>query len=386
MPCPDRTPHTSGPSRPSANRHAIGTPATSGADSAGTVPALSRADVVASDVSCWAACSGDGARDLVQRLGVLERREVARIGAERRARGRRGARSSRCASSAARVTQTTRSGRNALPSASATARADLARQLLARSRVGPRHAEDPRHLALHLVRHADRRRLGDGRVRDRRGLQLCRPDPLARDVERVVASARAGTSSRPRRPTPSRRASTRRGSGASTSRGSARDRPRCRASSPATAACRPARRPRRAPGSPSASKTSMSCPSAGKPSEHSLIGSVTTTERKQAPTSVPPERLTIGMRPPPTRSSSQRYGAGFHGSPVVAIARSEERSAAGLALRHQRADERGRDAEHRHPLRLDRPPQPVVRPVGRALGVDDRRARWRRRRRPSTAP
>ena len=73
----------------------------------------------------------------------------------------------------------------------------------------------------------------------------------------------------------------------------------------------------------------MSSPSAGKPSETGLIGSVIATERKQAPTSVPPDRFTIGTRPRPTRSCSHRYGSGFHGSPVVAIACSEERSPSG---------------------------------------------------------
>ena len=84
--------------------------------------------------------------------------------------------------------------------------------------------------------------------------------------------------------------------------------------------------------------------------------------------------LTIGTRPPPTCSASQRYGPRFHGSPVVVIARSEERSASGSPLRDQRAHERGRDAEHRHPLGLDEPPEPVGGPVGRALRVDDGRS------------
>src|SRR3712207_8759693 len=82
-------------------------------------------------------------------------------------------------------------------------------------------------------------------------------------------------------------------------------------------------------GLPSASTTSIAIPSAGPPSEHSLIGSAGVGERKHAPTSVPPEQLMIGQRPPPTRSKSQRYGAGFHGSPVVTIVRSDERSARG---------------------------------------------------------
>ena len=43
----------------------------------------------------------------------------------------------------------------------------------------------------------------------------------------------------------------------------------------------------------------------------------------------------------------------------------------GLALRDQRPDERRRDAEHRHALRLDEAPDPVVGPVGRAFHVHD---------------
>ena len=63
----------------------------------------------------------------------------------------------------------------------------------------------------------------------------------------------------------------------------------------ATAGGRRARRPRRARESPSASTTSMSCPSAGKPSATGLIGSVITVVRKHAPTSVPPLMFTIGV-------------------------------------------------------------------------------------------
>src|SRR6266545_1879878 len=80
---------------------------------------------------------------------------------------------------------------------------------------------------------------------------------------------------------------------------------------------------------PSASTTSIAIPSAGPPSEHSLIGTAGVGDRKQAPTSVPPEQLMIGQRPPPTCSNSQRYGSGFQGSPVVTIVRSDDRSAIG---------------------------------------------------------
>ena len=54
---------------------------------------------------------------------------------------------------------------------------------------GREHAEDPGDLALDLVRHADRRRLGDRRMCDGGRLDLRRPDPLARDVQRVVGAA-----------------------------------------------------------------------------------------------------------------------------------------------------------------------------------------------------
>src|SRR5439155_25493915 len=80
---------------------------------------------------------------------------------------------------------------------------------------------------------------------------------------------------------------------------------------------------------PSASTTSIAIPSAGPPSEHVLIGVAGVGERKHAPTSVPPEQLMIGQRPPPTREKSQRYGSGFHGSPVVTSTRSDDRSATG---------------------------------------------------------
>jgi hypothetical protein len=60
-----------------------------------------------------------------------------------------------------------------------------------------------------------------------------------------------------------------------------------------------------------------------------LIGSAIDEPRKTAPTSVPPVMFTIGARLAPTRPNSQRYGSGFHGSPVVTNVRSEDRSAVG---------------------------------------------------------
>jgi hypothetical protein len=74
----------------------------------------------------------------------------------------------------------------------------------------------------------------------------------------------------------------------------------------------------------------MSCPNAGKPSATGFTGSVTHVARKHAPTSVPPDSFTIGTRPPPTCSNSHMYGSRFHGSPVVQMAWSDERSRCGL--------------------------------------------------------
>src|SRR4029079_18421758 len=80
---------------------------------------------------------------------------------------------------------------------------------------------------------------------------------------------------------------------------------------------------------PCSSTTSIAIPSAGPPSEHALIGTDGTGDRKHAAISVPPEMLITGTRPPPTVSKSQRYGSGFHGSPVVTNVRNDERSASG---------------------------------------------------------
>ena len=155
--------------------------------------------------------------------------------------------------------------------ASRPARAAPRRRLVARA-VGD-HAEAPDRLALRLVRHAHDRRLRHRRVRHQHRLDLRRAEPLAGHVDRVVGAARAGTSRRPRRSAPSRRGARRPGTSTSRSPCSARGRPRCRASCPATGACRRARRPRRAPGCPSGSNTSTSMPCEAPPSEHTLISS-----------------------------------------------------------------------------------------------------------------
>ena len=281
-------------------------------------------------------------------------------------------------------TNTIRSGLNDLPSSSVTAR-----ETSSGDRLGawPQHAEEPRHLALHLVRDADRRGLGDSRVVHGGGLELGGADPLARDVQRVV------------------RAAVQEPVAVLVDRGPVAVRPDAREAAPVRLEVAlgvppdPAGHPgpraladelpdlaaQRAPGVVEDVHVLARAP--GSPSEHGFVGAIGVTERKQAPTSVPPEMFTIGIRPAPhTCSSSQSYGPRFHGSPVVVTARSEDRSADGLALRDERADERRRDAEHRHALLLDELPEPVRGPVGSALQVDDRRAERPAARRPSTGP
>ena len=49
-------------------------------------------------------------------------------------------------------------------------------------------------------------------------------------------------------------------------------------------------------------------------------------DRKHAPTSVPPEMLMTGQRPPPTSLKNHMYGSGFHGSPVEPSTRSDDKS------------------------------------------------------------
>src|ERR687885_777180 len=79
-------------------------------------------------------------------------------------------------------------------------------------------------------------------------------------------------------------------------------------------------------GVPSGPHTSMSIPSAGPRNVHGFSSVTGSGDRKHAPTSVPPEMLMIGHRPPPTSLNSQRYGSGFQGSPVDPRIRSDDRS------------------------------------------------------------
>src|SRR5262245_5327195 len=127
---------------------------------------------------------GNRPSDLLERLRVLERGEVARVLAEHprtdgAADDLRGARLRQRGhpEDAVRLERLAEHvcdrGRDAL---------------VVRDTVGLCDAEDPRHLALHLVRNADRRRLGDDPAANRSRLELRRADSLAGDVQRVVAA------------------------------------------------------------------------------------------------------------------------------------------------------------------------------------------------------
>src|SRR5206468_5946981 len=135
--------------------------------------------------SALSGASANRPTDRLERLGILERRQVARILAERAGPHR---------------------AADDLGGARLRQRADpddpLRLERLAEGagdRVCDRFvplllarlhdAEDPRDLAFHGVRYADRRRLVDDAAPDRGRLELGRPDALACDVQRVVRAA-----------------------------------------------------------------------------------------------------------------------------------------------------------------------------------------------------
>src|SRR5205807_8086158 len=132
--------------------------------------------------------SSDGTCDLLQCFRVLERREVARV-LPQDARANRAADDLRAPRLRQRADEEDPLRPEGLAQLVRDALADLARQRVVRLGARARHAEDPRHLALDLVRHAHRRRLGDRRVGDGGRLELGRADPLAGDVQRVVGAA-----------------------------------------------------------------------------------------------------------------------------------------------------------------------------------------------------
>src|SRR5439155_14276969 len=79
-------------------------------------------------------------------------------------------------------------------------------------------------------------------------------------------------------------------------------------------------------GRPRSSYTSTAIPSDGPPNDMGLMGWTGWGDKKQAPTSVPPEMLITGQRPAPTTSKYHRHGPSFQGSPVEPSTRSEDRS------------------------------------------------------------
>ena len=110
------------------------------------------------------------------------------------------------------------------------------------------------------------------RVGGRRGLDLRRPDALARDLERVVRAAPDVPVAVGVDRSPSRRGPRSRAAGSSTSRGSDPGRSRSRASCPAAAPGSRARRPRRGADPPSGSTTSAAVPRHGPLNDAGLIG------------------------------------------------------------------------------------------------------------------
>ena len=83
----------------------------------------------------------------------------------------------------------------------------------------------------------------------------------------------------------------------------------------------------------------------------------------------------IGTRPPPTSSASQRYGSGFHGSPVdpnsARIERSTERWCSSPAERSARTSV-GETPRNVEPVICDESPEPAgIGEVGRAVELQD---------------
>src|SRR4051794_12051531 len=126
-------------------------------------------------------------RDRIEGLGVLDRREVARVEAER-GRPHRAPHDLRRARPRKCIHEHDPARSERLAERPRHDRGDLSRQLARGLEAGREAAEDPGGLALHLVRHAHRRRLANGRVPRRGRLELGRADALAGDVERVVGA------------------------------------------------------------------------------------------------------------------------------------------------------------------------------------------------------
>jgi hypothetical protein len=65
-------------------------------------------------------------------------------------------------------------------------------------------------------------------------------------------------------------------------------------------------------------ETSTAIPKAGPTNEHGLSGVIGSGDKRQAPTSVPPEMLMIGKRVLPAFRNNHPHDSGSHGSPVDA--------------------------------------------------------------------
>src|SRR5215211_4900302 len=120
--------------------------------------------------------SANGATDLLERLRVLERREIAGIRSER-LRPHGAAHDLRAPRLRQRCHEDDPIRPERLPELRCDQLPDLGSQPVAGRHSRTRDAEEPGDLALDLVRDTHRRRL-----------ELRRPDPLAGDVERVVGA------------------------------------------------------------------------------------------------------------------------------------------------------------------------------------------------------
>src|SRR6476619_176122 len=129
-----------------------------------------------------------GLGDFVEGFRILDRGEVARLRAQDA--GPHGpAHDLRAAGLRESRDENDPLGLEVWPELVGDGRRELEGLIRGRLVPGLEHAEEPRNFALDLVGDSDRRGFGDRSVCDRSRLELCRPDPLALDVERVVGAA-----------------------------------------------------------------------------------------------------------------------------------------------------------------------------------------------------
>ncbi len=268
------------------------------------------------------------------------------------------------------------------------------RRLRARvvGRAGLQHDEAPDRLALHGVGHADRRRLGDrrdatpsaastsaGPSRLPATLSVSSERPSRNQAAVLVDARPVAVHPHPREPAPV---------GVEVALVVAPDAPRHRG--PRLAAHQLTHLARRRPASRPAPHTSTSMPSAGPPTLHSVIGT-TGMRRDEACAHLGAARQ-VDDRAATLRDARRyhRYGSGFHGSPVEARMRSDDRSCArtgSVPCGIERPDQRGRDPERGDAVPLHHGPQPIGAGMGRrSLGEQHRRTRAPARRRSPTGP